>query len=89
MKHSGVQTVRLLDEERALLRALAGTRDLTYSDVLRTGLYQLAASEGLQAQVTQAIQARVDHLLHVEAVWQGLRVDDRGAVIESAPSGGV
>ena len=88
MKHCRVQTVKLLDEERALLKALAGTRARTYSDVLRSGLYQLAASEGLHAQVRQALQARVDHLLDVEAIWQGLRVDDRGSVIEAAPRGG-
>ena len=69
------QTVKLLNEERALLMSLAARRDVTYSDILRLGLYQLAATDGLQAQVIQAIQARVDHLLEVEAAWCGLRVE--------------
>ena len=68
-------TVKLLNEERALLMSLAARRDVTYSDILRLGLYQLAATDGLNAQVIQAIQARVDHLLEVEAAWCGLRVE--------------
>ena len=75
MKQVSGQTVKLLNEERALLMSLAARRDVTYSDILRLGLYQLAATDGLDAQVIQAIQARVDHLLEVEAVWCGLRVE--------------
>lgn len=75
MKHASSQTVKLLNEERALLMTLAAKRDVTYSDILRLGLYQLAATEGLDAQVIQAVQARVDHLLQVEAAWCGLRVE--------------
>jgi len=75
MKQVSGQTVKLLNEERALLMSLAARRDVTYSDILRLGLYQLAATDGLQAQVIQAIQARVDHLLEVEAAWCGLRVE--------------
>lgn len=81
MKQVSGQTVKLLNEERALLMTLAATRDVTYSDILRLGLYQLAATDGLEAQVIQAIQARVDHLLEVEVVWCGLRVEQ---VAESA-----
>lgn len=75
MKQVSGQTVKLLNEERALLMSLAARRDVTYSDILRLGLYQLAATDGLDAQVIQAIQARVDHLLEVEAAWCGLRVE--------------
>ena len=53
MKHASSHTVKLLNEERALLMSLAATRDVTYSDILRLGLYQLAATDGLQAQVIQ------------------------------------
>jgi hypothetical protein len=82
MKHASSHTVKLLNEERALLMSLAATRDVTYSDILRLGLYQLAATDGLNAQVIQAIQARVDHLLEVEAAWCGLRVEP---AVESSP----
>ena len=37
MKHVSGQTVKLLNEERALLMTLAAKRDVTYSDVLRIG----------------------------------------------------
>ena len=59
--------------------SLAAKRDASYSDVLRLGLYQLATLDGLHAQMTQAVWARIEHVLEVEAVWQGVRVDDRAA----------
>ena len=79
MKQTSSQTVKLLNEERALLMSLAAKRDASYSDILRLGLYQLAKLDGLHAQVTQAVWARIEHVLEVEAVWQGVRVDDRAA----------
>ena len=75
MKDSA-QTVTLLHEERALLMVLAAKRDVTYSDVLRLALYQLSAMEGLHAEVTQAVQARVDHVLEEEAAGHGIRTED-------------
>jgi hypothetical protein len=91
MKQVSGQTVKLLNEERALLMSLAAKRDVTYSDILRLGLYQLAATDGLQAQVIQAIQARVDHLLQVEAAWCGLRVEpaDESAQLGTMHTGAV
>jgi hypothetical protein len=89
MKQTSSQTVKLLKEERALLMSLAAKRDVTYSDVLRLGLYQLATLEGLHAPLTQAVRARVEHLLQVEAAWQGIRVEDPAAVIQSTHAGGV
>ena len=68
------QTVKLLNEERALLMSLAAKRDVTYSDVLRIGLYQLAATEGLASQVMQAVHARVDHLRQLETRWDRMRL---------------
>lgn len=47
MKQTSSQTVKLLNEERALLMSLAAKRDASYSDVLRLGLYQLATLDGL------------------------------------------
>lgn len=76
MKQTSSQTVKLLNEERALLMSLAAKRDASYSDILRLGLYQLATLEGLHAALRQAVQARVEHVLEVEAVWQGLRVEE-------------
>jgi len=76
MKQTSSQTVKLLNEERALLMSLAAKRDASYSDVLRMGLYQLAKLDGLHAQMTQAVWARIEHVLEVEAVWQGLRVEE-------------
>lgn len=75
MKHVSGQTVKLLNEERALLMSLAAKRDVTYSDVLRIGLYQLAATEGLTRQVMQAVHARVDHLRQLEAGWDRMRFE--------------
>ncbi|MDH4084702.1 MAG: hypothetical protein OEV99_14575 [Nitrospira sp.] len=75
MKHVSGQTVKLLNEERALLMTLAAKRDVTYSDVLRIGLYQLAATEGLAAQVMQAVHARVDHLRQLEGVRCRMRLE--------------
>ncbi|GKS63296.1 hypothetical protein YTPLAS72_06000 [Nitrospira sp.] len=75
MKHVSGQTVKLLNEERALLMSLAAKRDVTYSDVLRIGLYQLAATEGLTRQVMQAVHARVDHLRQMEAGWDRMRLE--------------
>jgi len=74
MKHVSGQTVKLLNEERALLMSLAAKRDVTYSDVLRVGLYQLAATEGLDREVMQAVHARVDHLRQREAGWDRMRL---------------
>jgi len=79
MKQTSSQTVKLLNEERALLMSLAAKRDASYSDILRLGLYQLATLDGLQAQMTQAVWARIEHVLEVEAVWEGVRVNDRAA----------
>jgi hypothetical protein len=76
MKQTSSQTVKLLNEERALLMSLAAKRDASYSEVLRLGLYQLATLDGLHAQMTQAVWARIEHVLEVEAVWQGLRVEE-------------
>ena len=73
MKHVSGQTVKLLNEERALLMSLAAKRDVTHSDVLRVGLYQLAATEGLDREVMQAVHARVDHLRQREAGWDRMR----------------
>jgi len=75
MTHVSGQTVKLLNEERALLMSLAAKRDVTYSDVLRIGLYQLAATEGLTRQVMQAVHARVDHLRQLEAGWGRMRLE--------------
>lgn len=75
MKHVSGQTVKLLNEERALLMSLAAKRDVTYSDVLRVGLYQLAATEGLDREVMQAVHARVDHLRQLEAGWSSIRAE--------------
>ncbi|MDK2742867.1 MAG: hypothetical protein NDI90_08115 [Nitrospira sp. BO4] len=86
MKRASALTVRLLNEERALLMSLAAKRDVTYSDILRLGLYQLARTEGLNAQVMQVLQARVDHLLQVEAAWCGIRMEQTA---ESSHTGGV
>ena len=76
MKQTLSHTVKLLNEERALLMSLAAKRDASYSDVLRLGLYQLAKLDGLHAQMTQAVWARIEHVLEVEAVWQGLPVEE-------------
>lgn len=84
MKQSSSQTVKLLNEERALLMSLAAKRDASYSDILRLGLYQLAKLDGLQALLLQAVQARLEHVCEVEAVWQGVRVDDRAPAHHSA-----
>ena len=84
MKQTSSQTVKLLNEERALLMSLAAKRDASYSDVLRLGLYQLAKLDGLHAQMTQAVWARIEHVLEVEAVWEGVRVNDRAAAHHSA-----
>ena len=75
MKQTSSQTVKLLNEERALLMSLATKRDATYSDVLRLGLYQLATLDGLHVALRQAVQARVEHVLEVEAIWQGIRFE--------------
>ena len=75
MTRGSGQTIRLLNEERALLMTLAAKRDVTCSDILRIGLYQLAVSEGLHAPLTQALQARIEHVLHVEAGWCGIRLE--------------
>ena len=83
MKQTSSQTVKLLNEERALLMSLAAKRDASYSDVLRLGLYQLAKLDGFHAQMTQAVWARIEHVLEVEAVWQGVRVEDTGALIST------
>lgn len=71
-----VQTVTLLNEERALLMLIAAKRDVTYSDVLLIALYQLAVMHGLRQEMTQAVQARVDHLLQEEAADHGIRADE-------------
>ncbi|MDH4081168.1 MAG: hypothetical protein OEU68_15285 [Nitrospira sp.] len=76
MKHASSQTVKLLNEERALLMSLAAKRDASYSDVLRLGLYQLAKLDGFQTLLLQAVQARLEHVFEVEAVWQGIRVEE-------------
>jgi len=33
--------------------------------------------------MTQAVWARIEHVLEVEAVWQGVRVEDTGALIST------
>lgn len=76
MKSVSVQMVRLFNEECALLMLLAAKRDVASSDVFRIGLYQLAAIEGLYAEMTQAVQARVDHLLQEEASSYGICVEE-------------
>lgn len=68
------QTVKLLHEERALLISLAAKREVTYSNVLRVGLYHLAAIEGLTREVRQAMHARVDHLRQLESRWDRMRL---------------
>ncbi|MDH4078983.1 MAG: hypothetical protein OEU68_04125 [Nitrospira sp.] len=79
MKQTSSQTVKLLNEERALLMSLAAKRDASYSDILRLGLYQLAKLDGLEALLLQAVQARLEHVCEVEAVWQGVRVNEPAA----------
>ncbi|UVT22055.1 MAG: hypothetical protein H8K03_09270 [Nitrospira sp.] len=86
MKQVSGQTVKLLNEERALLMSLAAKRDVTYSDILRIGLYQLAAIEGLDGPLAEAVQARVEHLFCVEAAWCGIRIEQAA---ESSHTGGV
>ena len=85
------QTVKLLNEERALLMSLAAKRDVTYSDVLRIGLYQLAATEGLTREVMQAVHARVDHLRQREAGWDSIRPEPTAGIAhtEAIRTGGV
>ena len=73
MKQTSSQTVKLLNEERALLMSLAAKRDASYSDVLRLGLYQLAKLDGLHAQMTQAVWARIEHVLEVALVAPDLQ----------------
>ncbi len=91
MKHVSGHTVKLLNEERALLMSLAAKRDVTYSDVLRVGLYQLAATEGLDREVLQAVHARVDHLRQREAGWDRIRAERISDVshTEASHTGGV
>lgn len=91
MKQVSVQIVRLFNEERALLMLLAAKRDVAYADVLRIGLYQLAAMEGLHAETTQAVQRRVDHVLEEEAVGDGSCAEETTgyARSETAHTGGL
>jgi hypothetical protein len=83
--------VRLFNEERALLMLLATKRDVAFSDVLRMGLYQLAAMEGLHAEVTQAVERRVEQVLEEEAVGDGIPAEETTGYScrETAHTGGI
>lgn len=91
MKPVSVQIVRLFNEERALLMLLAAKRDVASADVLRMGLYQLAAMEGFHAETQHAVKRRVDHILEEEAVGDGIHAEETTGYAhrETAHTGGL
>ena len=71
MTHSS----KLIQAEDALLREVAHVMGLTFSDVLRVGLYRLACSEGLVESAQRAMSERVAHLSDCRSLWERIERD--------------
>ena len=75
MRTVNTHSFKLIQAESELLREVARVTGLTFSDVLRVGLYRLACSEGLVAYSTRAMSERVEHLSHCQSLWERIERD--------------
>ena len=75
MRAVNTHSFKLVKAEDALLREVARATGLTFSDVVRVGLYRLACSEGLVESATRAISERVEHLSDCRALWERIARD--------------
>ena len=66
---------KLIQAEDELLREVARATGLTFSDVLRVGLYRLACSEGLVESANRAMAERVEHLSGCRSLWERIERD--------------
>jgi hypothetical protein len=66
---------KLIQAEDALLREVACVTGLTFSDVLRVGLFRLACAEGLVESAQRAMSERVEHLSDCRALWERIARD--------------
>ena len=70
MRAVTTHSFKLIQAEDALLRGVARATGLTFSDVVRVGLYRLACAEGLVELATRAMAERVEHLSDCQALWE-------------------
>ena len=75
MRTVNTHSFKLIQAESELLREVARATGLTFSDVLRVGLYRLACSEGLVESATRAMSERVEHLSHCQSLWERIERD--------------
>ena len=75
MRAVTTHSLKLIQAEDALLREVARATGLSFSDVLRVGLYRLACAEGLGESATRAMSERVEHLSGCRAVWERIERD--------------
>ena len=75
MRTVNTHSFKLIQAESELLREVARATGLTFSDVIRVGLYRLACSEGLVAYATRAMSERVEHLSGCRSLWERIERD--------------
>ena len=75
MRAVHMHSFKLIQAEDALLREVARATGLSFSDVLRVGLYRLACAEGLGESATRAMSERVEHLSGCRALWERIERD--------------
>ena len=75
MRAVTTHSFKLIQAEDALLREVARATGLTFSDVVRVGLYRLACAEGLVESATRAMAERVEHLSDCRALWERIARD--------------
>jgi tellurite resistance protein len=75
MRAVHTHSFKLIQAEDALLREVARAMGLSFSDVLRVGLYRVACSEGLVESAQRAMAERVAHLSDCRALWERIERD--------------
>lgn len=62
-------TVKLIEYEEQLLKRLCAETGLSYSGILRAGLYLVADGQKLGEETGAAVVERMRHVLQNELVW--------------------
>ena len=75
MRAVTTHSFKLIKAEDELLREVARATGLTFSDVIRVGLYRLACTEGLVESARRAMSERVEHLSGCRALWERIERD--------------
>ncbi len=75
MRAVTTHSFKLIKAENDLLREVARATGLSFSDVVRVGLYRLACAEGLVESARRAMSERVEHLSRCQSLWERIERD--------------